>query len=235
MRLNKYLAHVGIAARRKCDELIREGKVKINGEVVTDFSRQVTPEDIVHCRGTIIPQPPDRVVYLLHKPRGVISASSDSRGRRTVIDLFPEKERLFTVGRLDRDTTGVILVTNDGDLAFSLTHPRFQIERIYLAVTLVDIPVEKRKQLSKGLKLEDGSLARGQLQRLDKDGRNILWKVTLREGKYREVKRIFQALDARVEHLHRQSFAGISADALSPGKYRRLTGKELTRLLELNL
>ena len=230
MRLNKFLARAGVASRRKCDTLIESGKVKVNGHIKTNFGYRVGPEDIVVCDGHSIDALPKRKVYLVNKLKGYISTSSDPEDRKCVIDLVPSSHRLFTVGRLDRDTTGAILVTNDGELANQLMHPQNQIERVYIVASKIDISSNKQALLSKGLDLEDGSRANGTLQRLEKKGGLIYWKVVLREGKNHEVKRIFKALGSAVIHLHRQSFAGIDIDTVSPGKYRKLKQREIDSL-----
>ena len=232
MRLNKFLSRAGIASRRKCDGLIESGKVKVNGHVKTNFGYQVGLDDIIICEGRSIDSLPKRKVYLVNKLKGYISTSSDPQGRKCVIDLVPSPDRLFTIGRLDRDTTGAILVTNDGELANKLMHPKNQIERIYVVATKLDIPRDKQGQLSKGLELDDGSKAHGRLIRLGKKGGLIYWKVILREGKNHEVKHIFKTLDSRVIHLHRHAFAGLEIDSIIPGKYRSLKEKDIQNLIE---
>ena len=171
-------------------------------------------------------------VFLVNKLKGYISTSSDPQGRKCVIDLVPSQDRLFTIGRLDRDTTGAILVTNDGELANKLMHPKNQIERVYIVASKLNIPGDKQGNLSKGLDLGVGTLARGELHRLDRRGGLIYWKVVLREGKNREVKRIFKALGSAVVHLHRQSFAGLEIDKISPGKFQLLKKNEVKNLVE---
>jgi pseudouridine synthase len=175
---------------------------------------------------------PKTKVYLVNKLKGYISTSSDPQGRKCVIDLVPSDDRLFTVGRLDRDTTGAILVTNDGELANKLMHPKNQIERVYIVASKLNISRDKRGHLSKGLDLGDGTKARGELQRLDRKGGLIYWKVVLREGRNHEVKRIFKALGSAVVHLHRQSVAGLEIDKISPGKYQILKENEAKKLLD---
>ena len=232
MRLNKFLARAGVASRRKCDSFIESGKVKVNGHVKTNFGYRVDADDVVVCDGNLIDGLPKRKVYLVNKLKGYISTSSDPKGRKCVIDLVSSSDRLFTIGRLDRDTTGAILVTNDGELANQLMHPKNQIERVYIAATKVDIPRDKHGQLSKGLNLDDGTKAHGRLIRLEKKGGLIYWKVILQEGKNHEVKHIFKALDSRVIHLHRHSFAGLEIDAVAPGKYQVLKEEVIQKLLE---
>ena len=230
MRLNKYLARAGVASRRKCDRFIETGRVKVNDHVKTNFGYQVCADDIVFCDGVSIDSIPKTKVYLVNKLRGYISTSSDPEGRKCVIDLVSSPNRLFTVGRLDRDTTGAILVTNDGELANQLMHPRNQIERVYIVASKVDIPRDKQKQLSKGIKLDNSTKAHCRLIRLERKSGLIYWKVILREGKNQEVKRIFKALGSAVVHLHRQSFAGLEIDEVRPGKYRELNKMEIDNL-----
>ena len=232
MRLNKFLARAGVASRRKCDSLIELGKVVVNGHVKTNFGYQVGAEDIVVCNGMPINSLPKTKVFLVNKLKGYISTSSDPQGRKCVIDLVPSTDRLFTVGRLDRDTTGAILVTNDGELANNLMHPKNQIERVYIVASKLNISRDKRGNLSKGLDLGDGTKARGELQRLDRKGGLIYWKVILREGKKHEVKRIFKALGSAVVHLHRQSFAGFEIDKISPGKFQVLKENDVKNLVK---
>ena len=234
MRLNKFLSRAGISSRRKCDEMIKSGKVVINGQVMKNFSYKVDPEDVVVCNGIPIDAIPKSRVYLLNKLKGYISTSSDPQGRKKVIDLIKSADRLFTVGRLDRDTTGAILVTNDGELANNLMHPRNRIERIYLVATKIDIHRSEFNALSRGLKLDNRATAYGKIIRLGKKGGLIHWKVILCEGKHHEVKRIFKPLGSMVIHLHRESFAGITVDNIGPGKYRELKKNEIAELLRTN-
>ncbi|NOZ08953.1 MAG: rRNA pseudouridine synthase [FCB group bacterium] len=231
MRLNKFLAQAGLASRRKCDDLIQEGLIKVNGKVTRDFSTDIGPDDIVQYKNRVLETSAEKVVYLLNKPEGVVSTSADPHNRRTVLDLLPQTERLFTVGRLDRDTTGALLITNDGDLAYKLTHPKFRVRKVYQVMSTSDIPAEKINQFPGGIRLEDGSLSRGKIRLLKHENGRYIWEVILTEGKNREIKRLFTALGSRVKKLHRVSFAGISADNLKPGKYRKLSKKELKLLL----
>ena len=234
MRLNKFLARAGYLSRRNCDKLIESGKVVINGQIMKNFSYKVDPEDVVVCDGISIDTIPKSRVYMVNKLKGYISTSSDPHGRKKVIDLIKSPERLFTVGRLDRDTTGAILVTNDGYLANCLMHPRNQVERIYHVATKIDITRSKCNYLSKGLRLDNRTNAFGKMIRLGKKGGLIYWKVILCEGKKHEVKRIFKTLGSAVIHLHRESFAGITADNICPGEYRELKKNEINSLLRLN-
>jgi len=230
MRLNKFLSHAGVASRRKCDEYIESGKVQINGKKITDFSYQVQSDDMVLCDRRLVENSNERLVYLLNKPKGYICTNQDTHDRKKVVDLLPSNNRLFTIGRLDRDTTGAILVTNDGDLANQLMHPRFKKEKIYLAETKDDIEDKLLPELSKGIKLEKGEFAKGQIKRLDRYKGRILWEVILTEGKNREVKRIFENFGTNVVSLHRHSFAGLNVNNLKIGKYRQLNSKIIQSL-----
>ena len=232
MRLNKFLAHAGIASRRRCDELINAGKIKINHHVVYDFSYQVTEEDYVECGGNVVQWKVERVVYLLNKPAGYICSSNDPQHRKKVLDLLPDKHRLFTVGRLDRDTTGALLITNDGDLAYKLTHPKFEIEKCYIVVTKNDIPYQKLKLIKNGIRLDNAEIAKGRIRRLEKKEKKVIWELILTEGKNREVKRLFLVLGTNVDSLHRKYFAGISVENLKPGRFRRIKKTELNRLIQ---
>ena len=230
MRLNKFLAHAGVASRRKCDEYIESGKVQVNGKKVTDFSYQVQLDDMVLCDRRLVENSNERIVYLLNKPKGYICTNLDTHDRKKVVDLLPSTQRLFTIGRLDRDTTGAILITNDGDLANQLMHPRFKKEKIYLAETKEDIEDKLLPSLTKGIKLERGEFAKGQIKRLDRYKGRILWEVILTEGKNREVKRIFETFGTNVVSLHRHSFAGLNVNNLKVGKYRQLNSKIIQSL-----
>ena len=230
MRLNKFLSHAGVASRRKCDEYIESGKVQINGKKITDFSYQVQSDDMVLCDRRLVENSNERLVYLLNKPKGYICTNQDTHDRKKVVDLLPSNDRLFTIGRLDRDTTGAILVTNDGDLANQLMHPRFKKEKIYLAETKEDIEDKLLPTLTKGIKLERGEFAKGQIKRLDRYKGRILWEVILTEGKNREVKRIFETFGTNVVSLHRHSFVGLNVNNLKVGKYRQLNSKIIQSL-----
>ena len=234
MRLNKFLAHAGVASRRKCDDIISSGKVKVNDAICLDFSLQITDDDCVRVSGEIVNLNKEKVVYLLNKPKGIISSVTDDRNRPTVMDFLPPEERLFPVGRLDRDTTGVLLITNDGELANRLTHPRYGVEKIYIAVTFTEILRNEYLKLKTGIRLEEGGIARGKIELLNKTSKRYIWQVTLKEGKKREVKRIFIALGSKVVELHRETFAGLGTGQLKLGKFRKLKKKEILDLYRFN-
>ncbi len=233
MRLNKFLAKAGIASRRKCDELIEAGKVTINGKIQKSFSYDVTDNDIVFFNKNYVNLIFEPIVYLFNKPKGVISTVSDPEKRKTVLDYFPVTQRLFPVGRLDRDTTGVLLVTNDGDLAHRLMHPKFHIERIYIAETKIPIANKDLIRISNGINLENGQKVTGKITLKKKHFKKFIYEIILHEGKNREVKRIFTEFGSRVDSLHRKSFAGFELGNLKPGFSKIIPLKTIKSKLEL--
>ena len=233
MRLNKYLARAGVASRRKADTLIAAGLVRINGVAVTKLGTSVSPDDVVEADGRVLAPPEETVVYLLHKPAGVISTTSDPRGRATVVDLLRDRRRLFPVGRLDRDTTGALLITNDGELTNRLIHPRYGIKKEYQAEVRGRLNSTAVAMLERGLTLTDGLQAQASVQLLEHRGRRSSYRLILTEGQNREVKRIFAHFQLPLLRLHRTRFAGLSADSLPPGKSRRLRHSEIRTLYTL--
>lgn len=233
MRLNKYLAAGGVASRRKADELIAGGHVQVNGRIITTLGTDVTQGDVVEVDGIILEAQKAEVVYLLHKPPGVISSVTDPRGRPTVVDLIQDQRRLFPVGRLDRDTTGAILITNAGELTNLLTHPRYGVEKCYLAQVKGRLPAGAIGQVGRGIRLTGGLRVRARITTGNQRGKLTTYQVLMTEGKNREVKRIFEHFRLPVIRLHRSTFAGLSADNLQPGKYRRLSKAEIQQLYRL--
>lgn len=227
MRISRALALAGIAARRKCEQHVLAGEVAVNGEVVKDLSRQVDPgKDRITFRGKPVAAE-SKVYYLLHKPAGYTTTVSDPHAEKTVFELLPKlPSRVFPVGRLDRDSTGVLLFTNDGELANRLTHPRYEVGKVYEAK--LDRPLEPAAlaRLRQGIRLEDG-LARPERVELPAPG---AVRLLLREGKKREVRRLFEALGYRVRALCRTSFGPLRLGNLPPGKGRLLTPQEIRSL-----
>tara|TARA_B100000676_G_scaffold94280_1_gene94024 strand:- start:719 stop:1417 length:699 start_codon:yes stop_codon:yes gene_type:complete len=232
MRLNKFLARCGVDSRRKCDELIRNNKVSVNGNIVTNFGYQVLGDDIVMCEGKYVNIEYDKIVYLLNKPKGYICTSKDTHNRNKVIDLIDTKLRLFTIGRLDRDTTGIILLTNDGDLANQLSHPKYEKEKKYFVKTKGKIEPTDIKKVKKGFRLEDGTKVKAKIYQSSQLGNNYEWDVILTEGKNREIKKIFSNFGAKVTLLHRYYFAGFQLNKINPGKYRKLSKNELNQIIK---
>ena len=232
MRLNKFLARSGIDSRRKCDELIRNEKVLVNGKIITNFGYQVLNDDVVMCNNKYVSFEDDKVVYLLNKPRGYICTSKDTHNRNKVIDLIDTNLRLFTIGRLDRDTTGIILLTNDGDIANSLAHPKYQKEKKYYVKTKGKIEISDIKKIKKGFVLDDGTKVKAKIFQSSQLGNNFEWDIILTEGKNREIKKIFSNFGAKVTLLHRYYFAGFQLNNLNPGKYRKLSKTELNKIIK---
>ena len=226
MRLNKYIAKAGIASRRKADTLISQGLIQINGKNISDFSYQVTEEDIVTYKGKVLSSEPD-IIYLLNKPKGYVCSNADAFNKKNVFELIDSNSRLFTVGRLDRDTTGALLITNNGDLSYRLTHPKYQVKKKYYATSKIDIENEDLLKVKKGIKLDDGTRVKASIRRLDKEGGKILWDITLTEGKNREIRRIFEHFKSKVVSLHRYQFANVNIKSLKVGSYKKLNKKEI--------
>lgn len=230
IRLNKYLALAGIGSRRSNDELIRSGVVKVNGRVVQELGIRVDPRrDRVTVRGTPVFLSEKQVYIVFNKPKDTITTVSDERGRMTVMDYVKVKERVYPVGRLDRNTTGVLLLTNDGELAHALTHPRYEIEKVYHVRLDRGITDDDLRHLKEGVRLEDGIAKPTAVQTIPKTKRTELL-IALHEGRNREVRRMLEELGYEVKRLERISFAGITTEGLARGKWRKLTDKEVAHL-----
>lgn len=226
MRLARYLAHAGVASRRAAEELVRAGRVTVAGETVTDPARDVDETSGVAFDGEAV-RPETHVVYALNKPAGVVSTARDTHGRPTVTGLVPGERRLYPVGRLDADTTGLILLTNDGDLANRLTHPRYGVEKTYVAtVEPASVSQVALRRLREGVTLEDGRTAPA---RARSAGAGRI-ELTIREGKKRQVRRMCEAVGHRVVALERVAFGPLRLGDLRPGAHRRLSKAEVERL-----
>jgi 23S rRNA pseudouridine2605 synthase len=227
MRLAKYLAQAGVASRRASEALIRAGRVSVQGEVVTDPACEVDPGSAVAVDGAPVQPTTKTVVYALNKPAGVLSTARDPRGRPTVVELLASDQRLYPVGRLDLDTTGLILLTNDGDLAYRLTHPRFEVPKTYRA-QLANAPIKQAalRALQSGVELDDGRTAPARVRRLSPS----TLELTLHEGKKRQVKRMCAAVGHPVRRLERVAIGQLMLGRLQPGRYRRLTAQEVAAL-----
>ncbi len=227
MRLNRYLAHSGVASRREADDLIKAGVVTVNGKVVTEMGVKVGPGDVVHYGGQKLSAETKRYV-LLNKPKDFITTTDDPRDRKTVMALVESacRERLYPVGRLDRHTTGVLLMTNDGDLAKKLTHPSHGAEKIYHATLDKSVAKADLERLVEGIELEDGLAAADEASYVA-DGTRKEVGIKLHMGKNRIVRRMFEALGYTVVKLDRVVFAGLTKKDLPRGKWRHLTEKEV--------
>ncbi|MCL6450101.1 MAG: rRNA pseudouridine synthase [Acetobacteraceae bacterium] len=231
-RLQKVLARAGVASRRKAEELIRQGRVRVNGVVVTRLGTRVDPEaDRLEVDGRRVGPAPESVCIALYKPRGYLSTASDPRGRRTVLDLVPHGlGRLFPVGRLDRDSEGLLLLTNDGELAFSLTHPRHRAVRVYLA-EVEGVPSEAAlNALRRGVVLEDGPTAPCRVELVRDRGEAALLRLSLRQGRKRQVRRMLDSVGHPVLRLTRVQMGPVSLGGMRPGEWRWLDAEELSKL-----
>ncbi|WP_445492125.1 23S rRNA pseudouridine(2605) synthase RluB [Niallia sp. 03133] len=231
-RLQKVIAHAGFASRRKAEELIIEGKVKVNGVTVKELGVKVSPSDKVEVNGIPVERE-EPVYFILYKPRGVISSVNDDKGRKVVTDFFSEiQARIYPIGRLDYDTSGLILLTNDGEFANLMMHPKGEIEKVYVA-KVKGIPArEKLKQLERGIVLEDGKTApaKVKLLSLDKKKGTSIIELKIHEGRNRQVRRMFEAVGTPVMKLKRERYAFLNLNGLQPGDARELTAHEVKLL-----
>ncbi len=231
-RLQKFMAEAGVASRRACEELIRQGRVTVNGETAS-LGRSVEPEqDRVELDGKPVQKEQRRTVILLYKPRGVVSTSSDPEGRRTVQDYFREiPERLYNVGRLDLNSEGLLLMTNDGALANRLTHPRYGVEKTYYAVCDGRLTASEAARLTNGVELEDGVTAPARVDavRTTQCG-DTSFLITIHEGRNRQIRRMLEAVGHRTLRLKRERFGPLSLGTLAPGEWRKLSDEEIKKL-----
>jgi 23S rRNA pseudouridine2605 synthase len=224
MRLNAYLARAGVASRRKADELIKAGRVTVNGEP-GQLNTFVERRDRVEVDGQ--PVAAQRLAYvLLHKPAGAVTTARDPQGRPTVIELIDLPERVVPVGRLDVETTGALLLTNDGPLAHRLAHPRYGVEKVYVADVEGRPDERDLRALAEGVELEDGMTAPATVRCLAPSR----VELTLHEGRNRQVRRMLEAVGHPVRHLHRSTYAGLTLEGLEPGQWRELEPSEVQRL-----
>ena len=231
-RLQKILAAAGVASRRKSEQFILDGRVRVNGKVVTELGAKADPRrDRVEVDGRAIAGEAP-VTVVLNKPRGVVSTASDPEGRETVIDLVRKvRARLFPVGRLDFATSGALLLTNDGDLAYALTHPKFGVEKVYLIKVRGQVPQPVLERWRKGVRLDDGKVTRPvEVFKVEETDGYTWLQATLKEGRNRQIRRMAEATGIDVNKLKRVSFAGITIEKLRVGQYRELTDRELSRM-----
>ena len=227
MRLNAYIARAGVASRRGAEELIRAGRVRVNGEVA-GLATFVEASDRVEFDGQ--PLAPEPLAYvLLHKPAGVVTTARDPHGRPTVVDLVGHEPRVVPVGRLDADTTGALLLTNDGPLAHRLAHPRYEVDKVYEAEVEGEPDDEAVRRLAEGVELDDGPTAPAGVRRL---GPSTL-ELVLHEGRKHQVKRMCEAVGHPVRRLHRRGYAGLTLDGVPPGTWRELSADEVESLRAL--
>jgi 23S rRNA pseudouridine2605 synthase len=232
VRLQKILAEAGVASRRGGEELIRAGRVSVNGQVISKLGFKADPAlDRIRVNGRPIPRPSAKVYYLLYKPRGVITSLKDPVGRPTVKDLIPRiKTKVFPVGRLDYDAEGILLLTNDGELAMHLSHPRYGVPRTYLVKVKGILTPGEMEQVAQGVMLADGMSPAMQVTPARRLAKNSWLRVTLHEGRNRVIKRTFEAIRHPVLQLRRIRFASLTLEGLEPGDCRPLSSEEIDQL-----
>lgn len=234
-RLQKVIANFGYTSRRKAEELIIKGKVRVNGEIVKELGLKVNSSDTIEVEGNVINNV-DKVYYFLNKPRGVITSVSDDLGRKTVVDLINTNARIYPVGRLDYDTTGALILTNDGELANLLMHPKNQIDKVYVAKVKGLIGKEQLIKLATGVIIDGVKTSKGhsRIIKYDKKTDTSIVELTIHEGKNHQVKKMFEAIGYNVLKLKRESIAFLSVKSMKSGEYVMLTPKDVKRLYSLS-
>ncbi len=231
MRLQKFLAHAGVASRRAAEEIIRQGRVTVNGENITHMGVDVSDTDTVTVDGRVINCREEKIYIMLHKPVGFVSSAKDQFGRPTVLDLVTgDGMRIYPVGRLDYDTSGLILLTNDGDFTYRMTHPKHEIEKVYEALVSGMPSRDEIGRFEAGLEIENYTTAPAKLKVLFTQGENTLVQVTVHEGRNRQVRKMCQAIGHKVQKLKRISIGPVELKELPEGKWRRLEPEELESL-----
>lgn len=234
-RLQKVIASYGYASRRKAEDLIRHGKVLVNGKIITELGTKVEANDIISIDGVIINKDVKHEYYLLNKPRQVISSVEDKLGRITVRDLINTEARIYPVGRLDYDTTGLIILTNDGDFANMLMHPSYEIEKTYVAKINKILDKDDINKLKKGIVIDNRKvdIKRFKIRKKDVEKNTSIVELTIVEGRNHIVKKIFESMRIDVIKLSRVSYAFLTLDGLKSGEYRKLSIKEIKKLYAL--
>lgn len=233
VRINKYLSSSGVTSRRKADEMIAAGRVKVNGKVVRELGTKITPgKDKIEVDGRGVRSSVRLVYILLNKPKDAVTTSRDEKGRRSVMDVVKVRERVYPVGRLDRNTTGVLLLTNDGELANRLMHPKHLVVKVYKAT--LDRPIRERElaRVKKGVQIDSSVTVPDDVYILP-DSKGLEVGIAVHEGKHHLVKRIFESIDIRVVQLDRYSYGGLNHHKLQRGEWRNLTKKEVSDLRKL--
>ena len=233
--LQKILSSSGYCSRRKAEELITKGLVEVNGEVVTKLGTTVKKGDVITVEGNILDNSKAYEYYLLNKPKGVVTTTNDEKGRKTVVDLIDTKTRIYPVGRLDYDTTGALILTNDGELANMLMSPSSQVDKTYIAKVEGEVTIPSIQALRKGVMIDGRKTgkARVKLKSIDKKKNTSLVELTIHEGRNHQVKKMFEVLGYKVTKLRREKYANLNLKGLMPGEYRSLSVKEVKILYSL--
>ena len=234
-RLQKVIANLGYCSRRKAEELIKDGKVLVNGNIVTELGIKIKNSDTIEVEGNILDNNKNYEYYILNKPRGVVTTTNDEHGRKTVIDLIDTSTRIYPIGRLDYDTTGLLLLTNDGELANKLMHPSFKIDKTYIAKIEGIISPISIKKLRSGVVIDGYKTrpARVKVKSIDKKTNKSIVEIIISEGKNHQVKKMFEAVGHQVLKLKREKYAIFDIKDLKVGEYRKLTFKEVSVLYSL--
>lgn len=233
-RLQKVIANSGVCSRRKAEELIQAGKVVVNGEVITELGTKVTEKDEIIVNGKAI-EKEEHVYFLLNKPRGVVTTASDDKNRTTVVDLIETDKRIYPVGRLDYDTTGALILTNDGEFANLMMHPKNEIDKVYLAKVEGIASGKQVKELENGVTVDGIKLSssRVKVKKVNKEKEESFIELTIHEGKNHQVKNMLQSVGLPVVKLTRERIAFLTVDKLKSGEYRKLSNKEISQLYVL--
>ena len=231
VRLQKYLADCGVASRRKAEEHIQNGLVKVNGNVVTELGTKVNvSRDKVEFNGEVVKVKNRKVYILLNKPAGYISAAKDQFDNPSVLHLIDVKERIFPVGRLDKDTTGALLLTNDGDFSYFLTHPKHEISKVYIAEVYGRPSDEEMRTFMKGVYVDGKKTSPAKIRIIKETKKNSIVEITIHEGRNRQVKKMCEEIGHKVISLHRESIGSINVSGLQEGKWRYLTDDEIQKM-----
>lgn len=230
-RLQKYLAHAGIASRRAAEEIIRSGKVSVNGHFVTDPAVKVTIKDKVTVNGKSVKPTKSKTYIIINKPTQVLTSVSDDRGRKCIVDLVKTDERIYPVGRLDYDTKGLVILTNDGDLMQYITHPSHEVAKTYEALVKGEPNEETLQKLREGVELDDGRTLPAEADIVRFKGKNAVVRIKIREGRNRQVRRMLDAVGFPVLKLTRTAIGGLELGEMRPGEYRDMKRKDFEALL----
>jgi len=230
-RLQKVIANAGVCSRRKAEELITSGKVKVNGEVVTVLGTTVSEKDKIHVNGKLL-KSEGKAYYVLNKARNTISSVSDEKGRKTVLDGLEISKRVYPVGRLDFDTTGVLLLTNDGELANALLHPSNNINKVYIATIEGHISEEDRLKLENGVIIDGKKTSPAKIRVMKEKNKNVLVEIVIHEGRNRQIKKMCEEIGHKVVSLHRQAIGNLDLGNLKEGEWRYLKKNEIEELMK---